>query len=171
MVRYVYFLCAFFIFGCQTDLSSESDLVKGNSNLKISDGVLDLSQFSQEQQKVEREQAAKRREELKAGRVVLEVNSKEKITLKSVNLAVFARSVSNKVGEKIYYRNFLSTENNSSCKKFSNKNAAQIFFLENGGPKNDYHNLDVDGDGFACKWDPSIYRKINSLIENKDTDH
>ena len=171
MVRYIYFLCAFFIFGCQTDLSSESDLVKGNSNLKISDGVLDLSQFSQEQQKVEREQAAKRREELKAGRVVLEVNSKEKITLKSVNLAVFARSVSNKVGEKIYYRNFLSTENNSSCKKFSNKNAAQIFFLENGGPKNDYHNLDVDGDGFACKWDPSIYRKINSLSENKDTDH
>ena len=171
MVRYIYFLCALFIFGCQTDLSSENDLVKGNSNLKTSDGVLDLSQFSQEQQKVEREQAAKRREELKAGRVVLEVNSKEKITLKSVNLAVFARSVSNKVGEKIYYRNFLSTENNSSCKKFSNKNAAQIFFLENGGPKNDYHNLDVDGDGFACKWDPSIYRKINSLIENKDTDH
>ena len=171
MVRYIYFLCALFIFGCQTDLSSENDIVKGNSNLKISDGVLDLSQFSQEQQKVEREQAAKRREELKAGRVVLEVNSKEKITLKSVNLAVFARSVSNKVGEKIYYRNFLSTENNSSCKKFSNKNVAQIFFLENGGPKNDYHNLDVDGDGFACKWDPSIYRKINSLIENIDTDH
>ena len=171
MVRYIYFLCAFFIFGCQTDLSSENDIVKGNSNLKISDGVLDLSQFSQEQQKVEREQAAKRREELKAGRVVLEVNSKEKITLKSVNLAVFARSVSNKVGEKIYYRNFLSAENNSSCKKFSNKNVAQIFFLENGGPKNDYHNLDVDGDGFACKWDPSIYRKINSLIENIDTDH
>ena len=171
MVKYIYFLCALFIFGCQTDLSSENDLVKGNSNLKISDGVLDLSQFSQEQQKVEREQAAKRREELKAGRVVLEVNSKEKITLKSVNLAVFARSVSNKVGEKIYYRNFLSTENNSSCKKFSNKNAAQIFFLENGGPKNDYHNLDVDGDGFACKWNPSIYRKINSLSENKNTDH
>ena len=171
MVRYIYFLCALFIFGCQTDLSSENDLVKGNSNLKISDGVLDLSQFSQEQQKVEREQAAKRREELKAGRVILEVNSKEKITLKSVNLAVFARSVSNKVGEKIYYRNFLSTENNSSCKKFSNKNAAQIFFLENGGPKNDYHNLDVDGDGFACKWDPSIYRKINSLSENIDTDN
>ncbi len=171
MVRSIYFLCALLIFGCQTDLSSENELVKGNSNLKISDGVLDLSQFSQEQQKVEREKAAKRREELKAGRVVLEVNNKEKITIKSVNLAVFARSVTNNVGEKIYYRNFLSTYNNTSCKKFSNKNAAQIFFLENGGPKNDYHNLDVDGDGFACKWDPSIYRKINSLSENKDKDH
>ena len=171
MVRYIYFLCALLIFGCQTDLSSENELVKGNSNLKISDGVLDLSQFSHEQQKVEREQAAKRREELKAGRVVLEVDSNEKITTKSVNLALFARSVSNKIGEKIYYRNLLNTGNNLSCKKFSNKNAAQIFFLENGGPKNDYHNLDEDGDGFACNWDPSIYRKINSLSENKDTDH
>ena len=112
MVRYIYFLCALLIFGCQTDLSSENELVKGNSNLKISDGVLDLSQFSHEQQKVEREQAAKRREELKAGRVVLEVDSNEKITTKSVNLALFARSVSNKIGEKIYYRNLFNTDNN-----------------------------------------------------------
>ena len=96
MVRYIYFLCAILIFGCQTDLTSENEVVKGNSNLKLSDGVLDLSQFSQEQQKVDREQAAKRREELKEGRVVLEVNSKEKIRIKSINLAVFARSVSNK---------------------------------------------------------------------------
>ena len=28
--------------------------------------------------------------------------------------------------------------------------------------------IDVDGDGFACKWDPEIYRKINSLSENKE---
>ena len=171
MVRYIYFLSALLIFGCQTELSGENEIVKGSSNLKISDGVLDLSQFSQEQQKVDREQAAKRREELKEGRVVLEVNSKEKIRIKSINLAVFARSVSNNIGEKIYYRNFLSNENNSNCKKFSNKNAAQIFFLENGGPKNDYHNIDVDGDGFACSWDPSIYRKINSVTKNKDTNH
>ena len=168
MVRYIYFLCALFIFGCQTDLSSENDLVKGNANLKISDGVLDLSQFSQEQQKFEREQAAKRREELKAGRVVLEVNSKEKIRIKSINLAVFARSVSNNIGEKIYYRNFINSNAGSGCKKFSNKNAAQIFFLENGGPKNDFYNIDTDGDGFACNWDPAIYRKIERLSEDNE---
>ena len=168
MVRYIYFLCALLIFGCQTDLSSENELVKGNSNLKISDGILDLSQFSHEQQKVEREQAAKRREELKAGRVVLEVDSNEKITTKSVNLALFARSVSNKIGEKIYYRNFINSDAGLGCKKFSNKNDAQIFFLENGGPKNDFHDMDVDGDGFACKWDPAIYRKIERI--NKDNE-
>jgi hypothetical protein len=168
MIRYLYLTCALLLFGCQTDLASENEIVKGTSELKISDGVLDLSQFSQEQQKVEREQAAKRREELKAGRVVLEVDSKEKIGTKSVNLAVFARSVSNNIGEKIYYRNLLITDDNSGCEQFSNNNAAQIFFLTNGGPKNDYHNIDADGDGFACKWDPSIYRKIDALSENKE---
>ena len=164
----MYFLCALLLIGCQTDLSSEKDAVKGNSDLKISDGVLDLSQFSQEQQKVERERAAKRREELKEGRVVLEVDGKEKVGTKSINLAIFARSVANKVGEKIYVRNFLNTSVEGGCKKFMSKNAAQTFFLQNGGPKDDYHNLDLDGDGFACKWDPEIYRKINSLIENKE---
>ena len=166
MARFVYFLSALLLIGCQTDLSSEDQLVKGNSDLKTSDGVLDLSQFSQEQQKVEREQAAKQREELKEGRVVLEANTKEKIATKSVNLAIFARSVSNNVGEKIYFRNFISTDVDSGCKKFLNKNTAQIFFLENGGPKNDFYNVDADGDGFACKWDPAIYRKIKRLSEN-----
>ena len=111
MIRYVYLICALLLFGCQTDLASENEIVKGTSELKISDGVLDLSQFSQEQQKVEREQAAKRREELKEGRVVLEVNSKEKIRATSVNLAVFARSVANNVGERVYYRNILGIDN------------------------------------------------------------
>ena len=168
MVRYISFFFALLLIGCQTDLSSNNEVVKGNSALKISDGVLDLSQFSQEQQKVEREQAAKRREALKAGRVVLDADDREKIGAKSVNLAVFARSVSNKVGEKIYFRNFLGNEGNPGCRKFLNKNTAQIFFLKNGGPKNDYHNIDTDGDGFACKWDPEIYRKIDSLSKNTE---
>ena len=166
MARLIYFLCILLLFGCQTDISSKDQVVKGNSDLKTSDGILDLSQFSQEQQKVEREQAAKRREELKAGRVILEANHKEKIKRQSVNLAVFARSVSNKLGEKIHYRNFISSGAGSGCEKFSNKNAAQIFFLKNGGPKNDFHNIDADGDGFACKWDPAIYKTIERLSED-----
>ena len=77
MVRYISFFFALLLIGCQTDLSSNNEVVKGNSDLKIRDGVLDLSQFSQEQQKVEREQAAKRREALKAGRVVLDADDKK----------------------------------------------------------------------------------------------
>ena len=160
MFKYIFFLNFLLLFGCQTDISNKNEVVKGNTNVKTGDGVLDLSQFSQEQQKIEREMAAKRLEELKAGRVILEADDSEKIRTTSVNLAVFARSVSNKVGEKIYYRRFLGIDANPGCKKFSNKNEAQIFFLKNGGLKNDFHNIDVDGDGFACEWDPSIYRKI-----------
>ena len=160
MFKFIFFLNFLLLFGCQTDISNKNEVVKGNTNLKTGDGVLDLSQFSQEQQKIERELAAKRLGELKAGRVVLEADDKEKITVKPVNLAIFARSVTNSVGEKIYYRSFLGNEANSGCKKFSSKNEAQIFFLQNGGPKNDFHNIDVDGDGFACEWDPAIYRKI-----------
>ena len=169
MGRLIYFLCILLLSGCQTDISSKDQVVKGNADLKTSDGVLDLSQFSQEQQKIEREQAAERREALKAGRVVLEANDKEKIKRQSVNLAVFARSVSNKLGEKIYYRNFIVSDAGSGCKKFSDQNAAQIFFLENGGPKNDFHNGDADGDGFACKWDPAIYRKIERINEDNES--
>ena len=101
MFKYIFFLNFLLLFGCQTDISNKNEVVKGNTNLKTGDGVLDLSQFSQEQQKIEREKAAKRLEELKAGRVILEADDSEKIRTTSVNLAVFARSVSNKVGEKI----------------------------------------------------------------------
>ena len=51
MARLIYFLCILLLFGCQTDISSKDQVVKGNSDLKTSDGVLDLSQYSQEQQK------------------------------------------------------------------------------------------------------------------------
>ena len=51
VARIIYFLCALLLIECQTNHSSEDQLVKGNSDLKTSDGVLDLSQFSHEQQK------------------------------------------------------------------------------------------------------------------------
>ena len=89
MSRYIYLMSILLLFGCQSDLSSDNEVVKGNTYLKISDGVLDLSQFSQEQQKVEREEAAKRLEELKAGRVVLEAGDDEKVKMTSVNLTLF----------------------------------------------------------------------------------
>ena len=103
MVRYIFFLFALLLIGCQTDLSSNNELVKGNSDLKISDGVLDLSQFSQEQQKVERDRLLN--DEGTKSREGGFRRNKGKNWGQSVNLAVFARSVS-KISEKIYFRNF-----------------------------------------------------------------
>jgi hypothetical protein len=163
----IFFFCACFILNCQADLSNEKEIVQGNSELKLSDGTLDLSQFSQEQQKIEREQAAKRREELKKGRVILQLDSEEKVVPGAINLAVFARTAKNKVREKVYNRNLFGSNDESTCEKFNNENDAQIFFLKNGGPKFDYYNIDQDGDGFACRWDPRIFRKINSLADTE----
>ena len=40
------------------------------------------------------------------------------------------------------------------CGDFSTQKAAQIFFLNNGGPSSDPHRLDSEGDGIACESNP-----------------
>lgn len=37
------------------------------------------------------------------------------------------------------------------CSDFSSWREAQEFFEDEGGPADDYHNLDRDGDGIACE--------------------
>jgi endonuclease YncB( thermonuclease family) len=43
------------------------------------------------------------------------------------------------------------------CGDFGSQRAAQIFFLDNGGPDSDPHRLDADGDGVACESNPAPY--------------
>ncbi len=40
------------------------------------------------------------------------------------------------------------------CGDFATQRAAQIFFLNHGGPQSDPHGLDADGDGIACESNP-----------------
>jgi hypothetical protein len=42
------------------------------------------------------------------------------------------------------------------CGSFASSAAAQRFFLLNGGPSVDRHNLDGDGDGYACEWGAAV---------------
>jgi len=37
------------------------------------------------------------------------------------------------------------------CSDFSSQSEAQDFYESEGGPDFDYHNLDADGDGYACE--------------------
>ncbi|AGT09626.1 hypothetical protein [Paracoccus aminophilus] len=46
-----------------------------------------------------------------------------------------------------------------ACSQFPNPAIAQTAFLANGGPILDPQNLDPDGDGFVCGWDPRPYRQ------------
>ncbi|MSU74607.1 excalibur calcium-binding domain-containing protein [Candidatus Kaiserbacteria bacterium] len=49
-------------------------------------------------------------------------------------------------------RAFLSTGgSDKDCTDFSTHAQAQAFFMANGGPSSDPHNLDRDGDGTACE--------------------
>ena len=49
-------------------------------------------------------------------------------------------------------RDFLSTgESDKDCPDFSTQQEAQDFFIANGGPLNDSHNLDRDRDGVVCE--------------------
>ena len=45
-----------------------------------------------------------------------------------------------------------------NCAKYVSDAAAQEAFLKTGGPERDRYGLDPDGDGFACRWDPTPFR-------------
>lgn len=58
------------------------------------------------------------------------------------------------VGRQQYQRSKMTrtSRDTLNCSDFSTELEAQRFFLANGGPVSDPHNLDGDGDGFACEW-------------------
>jgi hypothetical protein len=41
---------------------------------------------------------------------------------------------------------------------------AQEAFLSEGGPERDRLGVDPDGDGFACRWDPTPFRRAASAV-------
>ena len=123
--------------------------------------LIDLSLSTLEQQNIDKEKAAKKLDDARKERIEVVVDKSKDYT-DYVNVARFARSTKNKKGEKVYARlSFSIYDNWTECSKFKNKDEAQRKFLKDGGPFNDKFNLDPDGDGFACAWDPEIYRELS----------
>ncbi|WP_120503657.1 hypothetical protein [Sulfitobacter mediterraneus] len=77
------------------------------------------------------------------------------------NIVAYALSTSNAVGEQVYRRIGLNkaAKYARSCRSFSTPDQAQIDFLARGGPQKDRKGMDPDGDGFACDWDPTPFRR------------
>lgn len=77
------------------------------------------------------------------------------------NIVSYALVSKNAVGTKVYSRVGLknAARYQKACAGYPSDNEAQAAFLSKGGPKRDRLGLDPDGDGFACGWDPSPYRK------------
>ena len=76
------------------------------------------------------------------------------------NVVEYALLTSNPVGVPLYQRSGLVSEYSHlyRCGQYTSSTAAQEMFLKRGGPKRDWLELDPDGDGFACTWDPSPFR-------------
>lgn len=77
------------------------------------------------------------------------------------NIVAFALQTNHPVGTRVYSRAGLNgaARAERNCRAYPSPDKAQIEFLERGGPKRDRLGLDPDGDGYACSWDPSPFRK------------
>ncbi|WP_439122265.1 hypothetical protein [Marivita sp.] len=80
------------------------------------------------------------------------------------NIVAYALQTTNPKGAPIYRRSSLASENRHlrNCAAFTSADLAQEEFLANGGPERDRQNLDPDGDGFACSWDPAPFRAVRN---------
>lgn len=74
-------------------------------------------------------------------------------------LIEYALKAPNRLGEAIYKRSGSGNGSERACARYDSPEAAQEAFLKSGGPKRDPKNLDPDGDGFACFWDPTPFQK------------
>lgn len=76
------------------------------------------------------------------------------------NIVEYAINARNPLGQQAYTRMGLHFSNyESNCAKFASQDLAQVEFLRRGGPQRDPGNLDPDGDGYACRWDPTPFQK------------
>lgn len=71
----------------------------------------------------------------------------------------FALATRHPVGVERYSRFLLRMSSPArNCAQFRSPDEAQEAFLAAGGPERDRLNLDPDGDGYACGWDPEPIR-------------
>ncbi len=77
-------------------------------------------------------------------------------------LSYVGQRTSGSLGRSTYARTNDTRNDTRNCSDFSSSAKAQKFFLSSGGPISDPHNLDQDGDGFACKWGTAVQKTANA---------
>ena len=132
-----------------------------DNRLASDNGQLDLSQSTLEQQNIEKAQAKRALMEAREKRIVILSDLEEDLIQNlEINVAVYARQTTNLIGERMHNRLKVKNKKTNPCLRFKSADDAQRFFLSKNGPIKDFWNLDQDGDGFACSWNPEQYRKI-----------
>jgi hypothetical protein len=78
------------------------------------------------------------------------------------NIVAYALQTSHPLGAQMHKR-FAASQARAerNCAKYASPDQAQSAFLAKGGPSKDRLGIDPDGDGYACRWDPSPFRKVN----------
>ena len=109
----------------------------------------------------QRHDAAVAEQQLAAARaqlVVIQPDTSLPNRVDGVNIALYAQQSTNQVGQRVYRRS--GSGIGGGCGRYRSADDAQRAFLAAGGPQSDRLNLDSDGDGFACRWDPAPYRQL-----------
>ncbi|SDF54965.1 hypothetical protein [Sulfitobacter delicatus] len=77
------------------------------------------------------------------------------------NIVAYALQTKQSVGQKLYSRIGFNKARKyeRACSQYGHADQAQIAFLAAGGPEKDRNGMDPDGDGFACDWDPTPFRR------------
>lgn len=85
------------------------------------------------------------------------------------NIIEYAVTTTHPVGQQMYSRNTLFSANRHerNCRGYRSDNLAQEAFLAAGGPERDRQALDPDGDGYACGWDPTVFRSAAQAARNQ----
>jgi len=123
----------------------------------LDDDTLNLTLYTIEQQKIDARIAEQQLAEARSQLVIVQPGSVPQAS-SGVNIALYAQQTTNAVGERRYQRNRMSV--GGACGRYASADEAQRAFLAAGGPQADPRNLDPDGDGFACGWDPTPYRQL-----------
>jgi len=128
----------------------------------LDDDILNLTLYTIEQQKIDARLAEQQLADARRQLVIVQPQSVPPERFSEVNLTRFAQSTDNGVGDRRYDRPLIADrwQTRSTCARFGSADDAQRAFLANGGPAEDRYNLDPDGDGFACGWDPAPYRQL-----------
>ncbi|PSL18122.1 hypothetical protein [Shimia abyssi] len=125
-------------------------------------GISDENDFAAVGERRSLEADAAQRERNKANYTLIQPTEVPKRSGNSgPNIVAYALSTNNPRGTRAYQRIGFSSASRyeKNCAKYARADQAQSAFLSRGGPKVDRLGLDPDGDGYACDWDPSPFRK------------
>lgn len=126
----------------------------------LDDDRINLMQWTLDQQKIDAAIAEQNLAEARSQLVVVQPGPLPPQS--TANVALFAKQSTNAVGRSVYPRSAGARMTGlGNCGRFRDADAAQRAFLAGGGPERDRYGIDPDGDGFACNFDPAVYRALN----------